>query len=144
MQQDNCVLQLLTIFLKYGLWNQSSFFHNKRFYPSTSCPQSELYNRQVTFRNLEMGTQQTYNFRQKFSNFFQSKTSVFRYNRWLVAVVQLYTPALADKSNTTFSRGVRPLESFNPRPVSLNSARIRWAQQQHSYSQATSQAEYLF
>ena len=130
--------------MKYGLWNQSSFFHNKRFYPSTNHPQSELYNRQVTFRNLEMGTQQTYNFRQKFSNFFQSKTSVFRYNRWLVAVVQLYTPALADKTSTTFSRGVRPLQSFNPRAVSLNSARIRWAQQQHSYSRAISQAEYLF
>lgn len=91
-----------------------------------------------------MGTQQTYNFRQKFSNFFQAKTSIFRYNRWLVAVVQFYSPSLADKNIKTSSSSATSLQSFNSRPASLNPARVRWAQRQYSYSKAVVQTQYLF
>lgn len=130
--------------MKYGLWNQSTFFQSKRFSLSAAQPSLNLYNRQVTFRNLEMGTHQTYNFRQKFSSFYQAKTSIFRYNRWLIAIVQLYTPALADRSNKTSSSGIKPFQSFNLYPVNLNSARIRWIQKQYSYSQAALRDQYLF
>ena len=105
---------------------------------------NNLYNRQVTFRNLEMGTQQTYNFRQKFSNFFQAKTSIFRYNRWIVAIVQFYTPSLADKNSKTRFNTTTSLQSFNPHLTHLNSARVRWAQQQYSYTRTTAQTQYLF
>ena len=91
-----------------------------------------------------MGTQQTYNFRQKFSNFFQAKTSIFRYNRWLVAVVQFYSPSLVDKNIKISSSAVASLQSFNSRPTNLNPARVRWAQQQYSYSKTMAQTQYLF
>lgn len=130
--------------MKYGLWNQSSFFQNKYFTTTAIQPSHSLYDRQVTFRNLEMGTQQTYNFRQKFSSFFQAKTSIFRYNRWLVAIVQFYTPSLASKNSKTSLNTLKPFSSFNSRPVNLHSARIRWVQKQHSYSRAVSQTQYLF
>ena len=105
-QQDTIILQLLTIFLKYGLHSNSSLFQHKYFTPYTNLytlQDKSTFFRCVTFTNAEMGTQQSYNLRVKYPTFYSTRTSVLRYNNWLVVVLQTYVPGslLTKKLNSS-------------------------------------------
>lgn len=140
-------MQLLTLFLKYGLFTQTTPFTSPYFTTSSTQARSNsyLYTRQVTFRNLEMGTQQLYNLRQKFSLFFQTKTAILRYGQWLVVLVQWYSPMLVkttnQKSKTRFSS---TFTNFPSQPSNIRLTRFRHTQQVYKDSKLLTQTQYLF
>ena len=147
LQQDTAILQLLTIFLKYGLKTATNYFGGYNSLINQPLPNHQhLYTRKVAFTNVEMGTEQMYNLRTKFSAFFSTTTTILRYNQWLIVLLQFYSPSLTPQ-NTMFrlkQQTTPKFSNFNQTKSSLNASRVRFLQQTCAKTQILRTAYYLF
>ena len=93
-----------------------------------------------------MGTQQSYNLRLKYSEFFSTRISILRYNTWLVVLSQSYTPSFADFSRRKhkFLTHRTGLDSSVKLRRSLHYARKKYLRYVQITSQLQKAPSYLF
>lgn len=105
-----------------------------------------LYYRRVVFANPEMGTQQTYNLRVKYSAFFLTRVSILRYDKWLVVLSQSYTPSFTNflryKHNS--SMGKADLNSSSKPTLGLHRSRQKHLHCIQTFAQFQKSPTYLF
>ena len=96
--QDQLILILIKIYLAYGLDCKKNMFLNRYWFNNFKPTTRRLeYYRWSNFQNKVSGVETSYRFRMKSKLFFQTRSSLLRYNKWLVLFTQWFTPTKPNK-----------------------------------------------
>ena len=113
--QDTIYLQLLQLYLTYGLNTPLTTFHNTFWHKTTSLgltPNDALKSqyRWVTLYNPTLQSAKKYRLRQENEEVFQSKISVLKFNSWLVINLYWFQP---NKTKLLHARRAASVEHIN-------------------------------
>lgn len=111
IHQDKLILDLIKIYLKYGLnFKKNIFINNYWFINGSKTISLYKYYRWTNFKNLITNYVTKYKFRIQSNEIFKTRFSIFRYNHWLILLAQWFVP---NKRKTTSVNKKKTLDFKN-------------------------------
>lgn len=108
---DKIFIELLKTYFLYGILFPKNIFYNhfwylnKHFNPKIyNFYHNTKYYRIVTYKNLSMNVDSTYNIRTLLKNVYFTKIYIFRYQSWLILNLYCYQPRINKRSKKKLSR----------------------------------------
>jgi len=103
VQQDNCFIKLVQLYIYFGLYTMKNFFVNNYWYHKALKPTNyRQYFRYLIVRNKVLHTETPYRFRREPKDVFPMKVWLMRYRGWLVLNVYWFQPFKPIKGKIRF------------------------------------------